>query len=281
MRAKFAMLCIRPNQLRSMEDTRQTAATVLALLDLTRLEDDPDDSRVRAMCMRAVTRFGHPAAVCVYSHFIAAARDALDQTGLPGQVAIATVANFPDGGSDAKLALLETEQGLAQGADEVDVVFPWRALLAGDEAVGADLVAECKAICGTRKLKVILESGMLAAPDADVHADGHADGHVKRHAVRRASEIAINAGADFLKTSTGKAAAGATPEAARTMLETIRDSGRPVGFKVSGGVRTLAGARQYMQIAEDTMGPGWVSPATFRIGASGLLDVLLAELEQG
>jgi len=266
--AKFAMLCIRPYQSSSMEDTPQIAAAVLGLLDLTRLEDDVDDGPVRALCARAGTRFGHPAAVCVYSHFIGAARDALDQAGLSGQVAIATVANFPDGGSDLKLALLDAEQGITRGADEVDLVFPWRALLDGNEAAGADLVAECKAICGSRTLKVILESGMLTAPDADPHA------------VRRAGEIAINAGADFLKTSTGKAAAGASPEAARTMLETIRDSGRPVGFKVSGGVRTLADARQYIQIAEDVMGPGWVSPATFRIGASGLLDALLAALEQ-
>ena len=251
-----------------MEDTRQMAATVLSLLDLTRLEDDADESHVRAMCARADTRFGHPAAVCVYSHFVAAARHALDQAGLSGRVAVATVANFPEGGSDLKLALLDVEQGLERGADELDLVFPWRALLAGDEAVGADLVAECKAMCGSRKLKVILESGMLAASEANPHA------------IRRAGEIAINGGADFLKTSTGKMPAGATPEAARTMLETIRDSGRPAGLKVSGGVRTLADARQYMQIAEDVMGPGWVSSETFRIGASGLLDVLIEKLEQ-
>lgn len=243
-----------------MENTPQISAKVLALLDLTRLEDDPDDSTVRAMCKRAGTRFGHPAAVCVYPHFISAAREALAGAGLSERVAIATVANFPDGGSDTRLALLEVEQGLEQGADEVDVVFPWRALLAGDEAVGADLVAECKGICGSRKLKIILESGML--PD--------------EHTVRRASEIAINAGADFLKTSTGKVKVNATPGAAKIMLETIRDSGRPVGIKVSGGVRTLADARTYIKIAEDLMGSGWVSPATFRIGASGLLDVLLA-----
>lgn len=250
-----------------MEDPRQMAAKFLALLDLTRLENDADDSQVRALCSRAATPFGHPAAVCVYPHFIEAARKALDRAGLSGRVAVATVANFPEGDSDLKLALLDAEQGLAHGADEVDVVFPWRALLAGDESAGADLVAECKAICGSRTLKVILESGMLArARDA--------------HPVRRAGEIAINAGADFLKTSTGKAAAGATPEAARTMLETIRDSGRPVGFKVSGGVRTLADALQYIRIAEDLMGPNWVSPARFRIGASGLLDALLAELER-
>lgn len=247
-----------------MEDTQKMAATVLSLLDLTRLDDDADDSQVRALCASAATRFGHPAAVCVYPHFVPAARDALGRADLSGDVAVATVANFPEGGSDLKLALLDAEQALEDGADEVDLVFPWRALLDGDEAAGADLVTECKAICGARKLKVILESGML--PDA--------------HAVRRASEIAINAGADFLKTSTGKVAAGASPEDARIMLEAIRDSGRPVGFKVAGGVRTLADARQYMKIAEGVMGPRWISPATFRIGASSLLDALLADLER-
>lgn len=247
-----------------MDDNRQIAAAALAVLDLTRLEDDCDDSPVRAMCRRTRTPFGHPAAVCVYPHFIAAARQALDETGLAAHVAIATVANFPDGGNDLKLAVLDTEQGLTQGADEVDVVFPWRALMAGDEASGADLIAACKSACGARTLKVIVESGMLPDP----------------HTVRRASEIAINAGADFLKTSTGKAAAGATPEAARTMLERIRQSGRPVGFKVSGGVRTLADARQYMQVAEDIMGASWTGPASFRIGASSLLDALLVELER-
>jgi len=245
------------------QDPAQDPAMILALLDLTRLEDDSDDSAVRALCTRADTEFGHPAAVCVYSRFVGAAREMLDAAGLSESVAVATVANFPEGGADLKLALLDTEQGLERGADEVDVVFPWRALLTGNEAAGADLVAECKALCGQRTLKVILESGMLD----------------DTREVRRAGEIAINAGADFLKTSTGKVATGATPEAARVMLETIRDSGRPVGFKVSGGVRTLADARQYLRIAEDVMGAGWVSPATFRIGASGLLEALLVELE--
>ena len=244
-----------------MEDTQQFARRVLALLDLTRLENDPDDQSVRELCTRAVSAPVPPAAVCVYRWFVSTAREVLgDDSG----IRVAAVANFPAGDAEPRLAALECEQAIAEGADEVDVVFPWRALLMGDEAVGADLVAACRDACGAQTLKVILESGMIDSA----------------HALHRAAEIAIHAGADFLKTSTGKVEVNATPEAARTMLEAIRDSGRPVGFKVSGGVRTLEDARQYIQIADDIMGREWVCPANFRIGASGLLDALLATLDQ-
>lgn len=243
-----------------MDDTRQFAARALALLDLTRLENDPDDNPVRQLCSRALAAPVYPAAVCVYRQFVDTARQALgDDSG----IRVATVANFPGGDAEPRLAALECEQAIAEGADEVDVVFPWRALLMGDEAVGADLVTACRDACGTQPLKVILESGMIDSP----------------HHLHRAAEIAIHAGADFLKTSTGKAAVNATPEAARVMLETIRDNGRPVGFKVSGGVRTLDDARQYMQLAGEILGEDRVAPRYFRIGASGLLDVLLATLE--
>lgn len=244
-----------------MEDSRRLAGRLLALLDLTRLEDDPDDVPVRRLCARAVAAPVRPAAVCVYRPFVGAAREAL---GNDSGIRVATVANFPAGDAEPRLAALECEQAIAAGADEVDLVFPWRALAMGDEAVGADLVTACRDACGARPLKVILESGMIDSA----------------HHLHRAAEIAIHAGADFLKTSTGKLEVNATPGAARTMLETIRNSGRPVGFKVSGGVRTLDEARQYVELAEQMMGPDWVSPDRFRIGASGLMDALLAELDE-
>jgi deoxyribose-phosphate aldolase len=228
---------------------------LLALLDLTRLEDDTDEAPVRVLCAKALASPVPPAAVCVYPQFIETAR-----TVLGDAVKVATVANFPDAATDARIAALECEQALEAGADEIDVVFPWRALLAGDEGAGAELVAACRDASGRHTLKVILESGMLADP----------------HRIRRAAEICIRAGVDFLKTSTGKAAVGATPEAARVMLETIRASGRPVGFKVSGGVRTVADALGYVGLAEDIFGADWIRPERFRIGASGLMDVLLA-----
>ncbi len=137
-------------------------------------------------------------------------------------------------------------------------------MLSGDDQIAADMVGEVKAACaeGGALLKVILETGRL--PDAA--------------AIRRAADIAIANGADFIKTSTGKTPVSATPEAARVMLEAIKASGRPVGLKPSGGIRTLADAATYLALADEMMGPGWASPATFRFGASGLHQTLLDAL---
>lgn len=245
-----------------MTDRAAAARKALAAMDLTRLEDDDDDREVRALCRRADTPFGHPAAVCVYPGYVDAARRTLAEVGLADRVAVATVANFPDGAAEPARAAAEIRRALSLGADEVDVVFPWRALLDGDETTGTRLVEQCRAACGERVLKVILESGMLAAPDR----------------IRRAADAAIGAGADFVKTSTGKTDAGATPDAAEVMLEAIRDSGTDCGFKVSGGVRTLDDAIAYMALAERMLGPGCIEPGRFRIGASGLLTALLGTL---
>lgn len=259
------MLCGQSRMRRPMQTAQQFAARVVALMDLTRLEDDADDRPVRELCMRAATPFGHPAAVCVFPRFIRAARATLAERGMDGAVAVASVANFPAGDADPAAAAREVERAVETGADEVDVVFPWRALLEDDESAGRELVRSARTACAGRRLKVIVESGMLGGPER----------------VRRAAEIAIEGGADFIKTSTGKARTGATPEAARAMLETIAACSGNVGFKVSGGVRTVSDARQYMQLAERIMGPDWVTPAHFRIGASGLLDALLAEIGPG
>lgn len=248
-----------------MTDRQAAARQALAAMDLTRLEHDADDAIVRALCRRADTPFGHPAAVCVYPAYIEAAREELAHAGLSDAVAVATVANFPDGAAEPERAAAEVRRSVSLGADEIDVVFPWRALLDGDEAVGARLVQQCRAACGERVLKVILESGRLESHGA----------------IRRAADIAVAGGADFIKTSTGKAAAGASPDAARIMLQAIRDSDRPCGFKVSGGVRTLADAIVYLEAAERTLGPEATCPARFRIGASGLLDALLEALGAG
>jgi len=245
---------------RAAPERADLARRLLATLDLTRLEDDPDDSAVRALCRRATESPVPPAAVCVPPKFLAAAREVL---GTNTAIRLATVANFPAGRAEPRIAALECEQAVALGADEVDVVFPWRALLDGDEAVGADLVTACRDAVGQRALKVILESGMLNRP----------------HLIRRAAEIAIHAGADFVKTSTGKVATNATPQAAKIMLEAIHTSHRPVGLKVSGGVRAFDDARGYHLLAAQLMGEEWVVPEHFRIGASSLLDALLVELE--
>lgn len=247
-----------------MQNAVNTARLALSLMDLTTLNDDDTRDTVRALCAQADSSAGSVAAVCVYPRFVPDARKALAAAGAP-QVRVATVANFPHGDDDIAIAVAETRAAIAYGADEVDVVFPWRALLAGNARVGAELVAACKAACDGRLLKVIIESGELASPVA----------------IRQASEIALAAGADFLKTSTGKVQVNATPEAARIMLQAIRDSGRDAGFKAAGGVRTLADAAVYLQLARDIMGENWLTPAHFRFGASGLLANLQAVIAGG
>ena len=234
------------------------ARTVIGLLDLTRLEDGDDEAAVTALCRAAVTPLGPVAAVCVQARYVPLARRILGDQA----VRIATVVNFPDGAETPDGIAEETRAAVAAGADEIDMVFPYRAALAGDRQAGPAAVAAARATCGGRVLKVILESG--AVPDPDVLA-------------AMATQAAV-AGADFLKTSTGKIAAGASLEAAAVLLAVARQAsppGRTVGVKVSGGVRAADQAAQYMALAERIGGPAFARPATFRIGASTLLDHLL------
>jgi len=238
------------------------AKTALGLLDLTSLNDSDSDDSIRALAHSAKTPFGGPAALCVYDRFLGTARKTLNELGL-NAVRLATVANFPAGGTDIQAVLAEAKAQPGKGADEVDVVFPWRALIAGDGDTGGRLVSAVRAVLAPEvTLKVIIESGELDEPSL----------------IRRATEISIVNGADFVKTSTGKVPVNATLEAAEIMLGTIRASGKPVGFKASGGVRTVADAGKYLALAEKIMGKGWVSPKTFRFGASGLLGDIKAVL---
>ena len=239
---------------------RAIAARILAALDLTSLGEDDSPEEIVELCA-AATDGGHPAAVCVYPEHVTTARRTL-AAAYAGDVAIATVVNFPDGGNDIARVLRETRRALAAGADEIDVVFPWRAHLGGDREGGALMLRECRAICGKKILKAILETGELGDPLL----------------VRELSLAAIGAGADFIKTSTGKAKIGATPAAARAMLECIRDTGGRTGFKAAGGVGTLADAGRYLALADETLGDGWATPARFRVGASILLAELRAAL---
>lgn len=231
------------------------ARRALALLDLTDLSDDASEAGIRKLCERATAGPVPVAAICIWPRFIGAARQMLGTSPMR----IATVVNFPAGGTDVTAMTGETRQALADGADEIDLVLPWRAFLAGDAETALDMVTRVKECCGDKRLKVILETGEY--PDLDK--------------VKAASELAIAAGADFIKTSTGKTAHSASPEAARTMLGVIKASGKPVGLKPSGGIRTLADAQAYLALADEAMGPGWARPETFRFGASGLHQVLV------
>jgi deoxyribose-phosphate aldolase len=189
----------------------------------------------------------------VWPAFVTQAVELLRGSG----VKVATVVNFPDGGAVVAPVLDETVRALADGADEIDLVLAYRALLAGQSAIARTMVDAVRAaVVPPAKLKVILETGSY--PSA--------------HDIRRAADLAIDAGADFIKTSTGKTEHSATVEAVRVLLEAIRDAGRPVGVKPSGGIRTVVDAEAYLSLADEVMGSGWVTPATFRFGASGLLD---------
>ena len=235
------------------------ARRALRLLDLTDLSENSSDQATDALCRKAQATPGPVAAVCIWPQFVSRARRALEDS----PVRIATVANFPAGGEDVERVIGDVTGALDDGADEIDLVMPYRAFLRGDRGSARDMIAGVRDIVEReRRLKVILETGELGGADA----------------IEAASRLAIEAGAEFLKTSTGKTAVSATPEAAETMLRVIAQADRPVGFKASGGLKTLADARLYLDLADRLMGPGWVSSSTFRIGASGLYDVLAAAI---
>ncbi len=227
---------------------------LISLLDLTSLGDEDTAATIDALCVRALAVPVPVAAVCVLPAFVGLAAEALDGTG----VRVAAVANFPDGADDADGAARATAALVDEGADEVDVVAPWRAHLAGDTEAVHRLVGVCAAECPGH-LKVILETG--SHPDAG--------------ATRAMADAALAAGAAFVKTSTGRRGPGADPASVRVLLEAVRDHGAG-GVKVSGGVRTRTQAQDYVDLAEATLGPAWVSPLVFRFGASALLDDLRA-----
>ncbi|WP_448190672.1 deoxyribose-phosphate aldolase [Azospirillum sp. sgz301742] len=244
---------------KDVKSTPAMARRAVALLDLTSLNDDDTEKSVLALCKRAVTPVGPVAAVCVWPHFVKPARKALKGSG----VKIATVVNFPAGEADAATVAADTQAACKAGADEIDVVLPYRAFIEGARTLPLKVLHACREACGEGvTMKVILESG--AFPDPDLLAWAGRD--------------AIAAGADFLKTSTGKTTPAATLEAAALLLHTSGQAGHRVGVKVAGGVRDAACAAAYLHLADALMGKGWAKPKNFRFGASGLLDSLLAEL---
>ncbi len=239
--------------------TQSSAQRILSLIDLTNLNDDCREEDVVELCSRAQGEFGNTAAVCVWPRFVNLCASILRGTSIK----VATVVNFPHGGTDVADVVATTIAALDAGADEIDLVLPYQSMITGDEAqVLSMLQAVREVVHAPAHLKVILETGELINPER----------------IRRASELAIKSGADFIKTSTGKTKVSATPEAVTTMLQVIRDSGLPVGLKPSGGIRTVADAQQYLDLADAIMGPQWATPQTFRFGASGLLDAVEAEL---
>ncbi len=236
---------------------RQLAQLAISLIDLTDLTNDCHPKSIDVLCERAI-RHG-TAAVCVWPDFVAQSSRLL--VGSP--VLVATVVNFPTGDERPSAVGVLTSQALADGADEIDVVLPFRQFAAGDLGRAADMLDTVRSLTeGSAMMKVILETGEL--PDLET--------------VDRAARFAVDHGADFIKTSTGKSPISATLEAAEVMLLVIRQTDRPVGIKPSGGISTADDAVRYVELAERIMGEGWVTPSTFRFGASGLLNALMAVL---
>ena len=234
-------------------------ALLIACLDLTSLGDDEDDAAIGALCGRALrpapeTPELHVATVCVWPRWVRTARGRLG--GGPVGVACAT-GGFPV--PDAPLAerLQEIEDALHAGADEVDVPIN-RFLIDEPDALRGELDAT-RAAAGDARWKAIVETGALEPAE-----------------IRFLADAAIDAGADFVKSSTGKDVPGVTPEAAAILAAAVRDAGRPVGLKLSGGIRGAGQATNYLALVRDLVGPRWPTPDTFRIGASALLATLVA-----
>jgi deoxyribose-phosphate aldolase len=235
------------------------AARALALVDLTSLSGGESEAEIEALCRRAIRH--RTAAVCIYAAHLPLARQLLDGTG----VRLATVASFPDGSDDILAVADEAAAAVAAGADEVDVVAPIAAVLEGDTGIVGELVEACRTAAGpATTLKLILETGVLREPQL----------------IAAAARAAVMADVDFLKTSTGKAAIGATLDASAVLLAVCAEAGGKVGFKAAGGIRSTADAAAYLALADALVEPGWASPRRFRFGASSLLDDLLRTLGQ-
>jgi deoxyribose-phosphate aldolase len=250
------------------EAKRQGILLATSMIDLTTLEGADTAGKVRHLCAKGVCPDAHRpeipsvAAICVYPSLVGVAHEALRGTG----VAVASVATgFPAGQTSLAVKVEETREAVAAGATEIDMVISREAYLAGDDARVAHEIEAVKEACGDAHLKVILET-------AELPTYAH---------VRHASQLAIDAGADVIKTSTGKAKTGATPGVVLVMLETVRDhawrTGRIVGVKAAGGVGTTKQALHLLVLVKETLGDEWLTAERFRIGASSLLNDLLMQ----
>lgn len=240
----------------TMDNLHDTALQALKVMDLTRLIESDTPDNIIALCQDTHTAYGDTAAICIYPFFIPIAKRQLRLQNTPN-IQIVTVVNFPAGDSDIEHVINEINHAIKHGADEIDVVFPYKALLAGDEQSGVDLISQCKEACGDKLLKVIIESGELKSKDL----------------ITKATCIAINAGANMIKTSTGKVPINSTLEAAEVILTTIKEMSveKQVGFKASGGITTVVEAQKYFDLAKRINNTVPCNKRFFRLGASSLL----------
>ena len=241
----------------------------LSMIDLTTLEGKDTPGKVKQLCYKAqhvadhLQQIPNVAAVCVYPNHVKTAKLALGDSGIK----VASVATaFPSGNSSLAIKLSDVRMAVQQGADEVDMVISRGRFLQGDFNFVFDEIAAVKEACGDARLKVILETGELSTLDN----------------VRKASEIAIMAGADFIKTSTGKIQPAATMPVTLVMLQTIKDyyedTGKMVGMKPAGGISSAKGALQYLVMLYETLGDAWMTNEWFRFGASSLANDIIMQL---
>jgi deoxyribose-phosphate aldolase len=258
---------------RSIKKASKLWALDLAIrcMDLTTLEGSDTPGKVAALCAKGIrpkpgdATIPSVAAICIYPARVADAKQHLRGSS----VRIASVATaFPSGQSFTSVKVAEVKDAVAAGADEVDMVIDRGAFLSGDHEKVYEEIVAVKEACGSAHLKVILETGELGTYDN----------------VRRASILAMAAGADFIKTSTGKVQPAATLPVSLVMMEAIRDfvreTGRPVGFKPAGGIRTSKQAIAYLVVLYETLGADWMTPERFRLGASTLLNDVLMQIEK-
>jgi deoxyribose-phosphate aldolase len=258
---------------RSIKKEAKVWALELAIrcCDLTTLEGQDTPGKVAALCSKAIRPDpGDPsvpstAAICVYPNLVPTARERLEGSG----VKVAAVATgFPSGQYPTKLKVADVRSAVELGAQEIDMVIDRGAFLSGRYAKVYDEIVQVKEACGDVHLKVILETGELGTYDN----------------VRRATLLAIAGGADFVKTSTGKVNPAATLPVALCMLEAVRDvyeeTGRRIGFKAAGGIRQAKQAVQHLVLVHETLGPDWLTPDLYRLGASSLLNDILMQLRK-
>ena len=237
------------------------AHAILRLLDLTSLNEKDTEYSIEDLCQKAQTIYGNVAAVCIWPRFVTHAKRLLHGS----DIKVATVVNFPQGEYNLNLLKKEIYQTLENGANEIDAVFPYQEYLKKNYTACEKFVQSARELCEGKTLKIILETGELK----------------NALKISNVTKMCIDAGADFIKTSTGKTPVSATPEAANIILETIAADTRNVGFKASGGIRTIEDAKKYLVLAVKIMGYKWITPNNMRIGASSLLDNLIMTIKRG
>jgi deoxyribose-phosphate aldolase len=232
---------------------------LLKYIDLTSLNEDDNDSSIKKILSYAHSSEGNVAAVCVYSKFIPLVTEFINEHDLP--INLATVINFPEGGTNCLKIQYDIIDAINAGANEIDIVMPYKRLMVGDQSAVLEVLKTARKACEDRILKVIIESGELASANL----------------IKTASELCIECEADFIKTSTGKTPVGATIEAANVILNVIKNSDTNCGFKVSGGISSIDGAFVYYKLFEEILGKSALNPSRFRIGTSKLVKLILGE----